>query len=380
MIRKTIAVLFAFFAVYNGALATETFITFTPQSETLSLKDATIGYSEQEYEGVKMAIQNLREDMWHVLGTIPAESKDVPTILIGTLGKNKEIDKLKLTDLKGKREKYIITTVGQQLVIAGSDKRGTIYGIYELSRQLGVSPWYWWADAPIAQHDNAYVIKGSYTDGEPAVEFRGIFLNDEAPCLTTWVKNTFGTEYGGRAFYAKVFELILRLKGNMMWPAMWGWAFYADDPENGRLADRMGVMMGTSHHEPMARNHQEYARHRQKWGAWNYQTNQEKLDQFFREGIERMKGTEDIVTIGMRGDGDEAMSDKADTKLMERIINNQRRIIKEVTGKPAEKTTQVWALYKEVQDYYDAGLKVPDDVMILISDDNWGDILCGCST
>ena len=136
----------------------------------------------------------------------------------------------------------------------------------------------------------------------------------------------------------------------------------------------MGVMMGTSHHEPMARNHQEYARHRQKWGAWNYQTNQEKLDQFFREGIERMKGTEDIVTIGMRGDGDEAMSDKADTKLMERIINNQRRIIKEVTGKPAEKTTQVWALYKEVQDYYDAGLKVPDDVMILISDDNWGDI------
>ena len=374
MIRKTIAVLFAFFAVYNGALATETFITFTPQSETLSLKDATIGYSEQEYEGVKMAIQNLREDMWHVLGTIPAESKDAPTILIGTLGKNKEIDKLKLTDLKGKREKYIITTVGQQLVIAGSDKRGTIYGIYELSRQLGVSPWYWWADAPIAQHDNAYVIKGSYTDGEPAVEFRGIFLNDEAPCLTTWVKNTFGTEYGGRAFYAKVFELILRLKGNMMWPAMWGWAFYADDPENGRLADRMGVMMGTSHHEPMARNHQEYARHRQKWGAWNYQTNQEKLDQFFREGIERMKGTEDIVTIGMRGDGDEAMSDKADTKLMERIINNQRRIIKEVTGKPAEKTTQVWALYKEVQDYYDAGLKVPDDVMILISDDNWGDI------
>ena len=119
MIRKTIAVLFAFFAVYNGALATETFITFTPQSETLSLKDATIGYSEQEYEGVKMAIQNLREDMWHVLGTIPAESKDAPTILIGTLGKNKEIDKLKLTDLKGKREKYIITTVGQQLVIAG---------------------------------------------------------------------------------------------------------------------------------------------------------------------------------------------------------------------------------------------------------------------
>ena len=383
MIRKTIAVLLACFAVCSEMLAAEPFVTFTPQDGTLSLKGTTIGYSEQEYEGVIIAIQNLREDMKQVLGEAPQTStfnskpstlNSKPSILIGTLGKNKEIDKLKLTDLKGKREKYIITTIGEQLVIAGSDKRGTIYGIYELSRQLGVSPWYWWADAPIAKHDNAYIIKGTYTDGEPAVEFRGIFLNDEAPCLTTWVNNTFGTRFGGHAFYEKVFELILRLKGNMMWPAMWSWAFYADDPENGKLADRMGVMMGTSHHEPMARNHQEYARNRREWGAWDYQTNQTKLDQFFREGIERMKGTEDIVTIGMRGDGDAAMSQTADTKLMERIITNQRQIIKEVTGQPAEKTTQVWALYKEVQDYYDAGLKVPDDVMILISDDNWGDI------
>ena len=360
------------------------FVSFSPESDGVSLVNATIGYSQQEYEGVKMAIQNLQEDMKRVLGKAPLqlEGSGEASILIGTLGKNKDIDKLKLADLKGKREKFIITTLSSPntnhpsptIVIAGSDKRGTIYGIYELSRQLGVSPWYWWADAPVAHHDEAYVRKGTYTAGEPAVELRGIFLNDEAPCLTTWVKNTFGTNYGGREFYEKVFELILRLKGNMMWPAMWGWAFYADDPENGKLADRMGVMMGTSHHEPMARNHQEYARHRKEWGAWNYQTNQAKLDQFFREGIERMKGTEDIVTIGMRGDGDEAMSDKADTKLMDCIISNQRRIIKEVTGKPAEKTTQVWALYKEVQDYYDAGLKVPDDVMILISDDNWGDI------
>ena len=374
MIRKTIALLFTCFALCHVTLAAEPFVMFTPHPDALSLKGATIGYSDQEYEGVKMAIENLREDMKRVLGSAPAKSTDAPTILIGTLDKNPEINKLKLADLRGKREKYVITTIGQQLVIAGSDRRGTIYGIYELSRQLGVSPWYWWADAPIVRRDDAFVVPGIYTDGEPAVEFRGIFLNDEAPCLTTWVKNTYGTEYGGHEFYARVFELILRLKGNMMWPAMWGWAFYADDPENGKLADRMGVMMGTSHHEPMARNHQEYARHRQEWGAWNYQTNQKKLDLFFREGIQRMKGTEDIVTIGMRGDGDEAMSDKADTKLMERIIGNQRRIIKEVTGKPAEKTTQVWALYKEVQDYYDAGLRVPDDVMILVCDDNWGDI------
>ena len=364
--------------------AAEPFVTFTAESDALPIHGATISFSDQEYEGVRMAIENLKADMQRVglSVTVPAASPAGTTILIGTIGKNKEIDRLKLKDLKGKREKFVITTLpspstlhpSPTIVIAGSDRRGTIYGIYELSRQLGVSPWYWWADAPVAQHAEAYIKKGTYTDGEPAVEFRGLFLNDEAPCLTSWVKNTWGTDFGDHRFYERVFELILRLKGNFLWPAMWGWAFYADDPENGKLADRMGVIIGTSHHEPMARNHQEYARHRQEWGAWNYQTNQTKLDQFFREGIERMKGTEDIVTIGMRGDGDEAMSDKADTELMERIINNQRRIIKEVTGRPAEKTTQVWALYKEVQDYYDAGLRVPDDVMILISDDNWGDI------
>ena len=160
----------------------------------------------------------------------------------------------------------------------------------------------------------------------------------------------------------------------MLWPAMWGWAFYADDPENGPTADKMGVIIGTSHHEPMARNHQEYARKRKEWGPWNYQTNQSNLDRFFREGIERIKGTEDMVTIGMRGDGDEAMSADADTKLLQRIVDNQRKIIKQVTGRPANKTTQVWALYKEVLDYYDQGMRVPDDVIMLLCDDNWGNV------
>ena len=357
--------------------AADKFITFAEQGEAVALKGATLSYEATEPKAVQIAVASLQQDFSRVMGFSPMKA-DKATIMIGTVGYNKQIDRWvksgKLANLKGKREKFIITTIDGQVVIAGSDRRGTVFGIYELSRQMGVSPWYWWMDVPVAKHDYVGVLPGTYTDGEPAVEFRGLFLNDEAPCLTTWVKNTFGTNYGDHNFYAKVFELILRLKGNFLWPAMWGWAFYADDPENSKTADDMGVMMGTSHHEPMARNHQEYARHRQAWGAWNYQTNQTKLDQFFCEGIERMKGTEDVVTIGMRGDGDEAMSDKADTKLMERIINNQRKIIKDVTGKPAEKTTQVWALYKEVQDYYDAGLRVPDDVMILISDDNWGDI------
>ena len=360
--------------------AAEPFVVFQSSADVLSLQGASVSFDSREHSCVQRAVANLQKDFEKVTGKtgLSRISGESGTIIIGTVGVNKQIDqwvkKGELSNLKGKTEKYIIKTIGDQLVIAGSDKRGTVFGIYELTKQMGVSPWYYWADVPIEQHEALYIKKGEYTDGEPSVRYRGLFLNDEAPCLTTWVKNTFGTNYGDHHFYEQVFELILRLKGNFLWPAMWGWAFYADDPENLKVADEMGVIMGTSHHEPMARNHQEYARNRNKWGAWNYQTNKENLDRFFREGIERMKGTDDIVTIGMRGDGDEAMSATADTKLMEKIIDNQRRIIKEVTGKPAEKTTQVWALYKEVQDYYDAGLRVPDDVMILISDDNWGDI------
>ena len=371
-------VFFLFWACTIDLMAAEKFVLFQASPETWQLKNFSVGLSENEHSCVQLAANNLLADIEKVTGqkgTIVAERME---ILIGTVGVNKQIDQWikqgELQDLKGRTEKYIIKTIGNQLVIAGSDKRGTVYGIYELSKQLGVSPWYYWADVPVEKHTSIYIKKGEFTDGEPAVRYRGLFLNDEAPCLTTWVKNTFGTDFGGHKFYEKVFELILRLKGNYLWPAMWGWAFYADDPENLKTADKMGIMMGTSHHEPMARNHQEYARHRKDWGAWNYSTNKQNLDRFFREGIERMKNTDDIVTIGMRGDGDEAMGNSTDTKLLENIINNQRRIIKEVTKRPAKETPQIWALYKEVQDYYDAGLRVPDDVTILLCDDNWGNV------
>ena len=378
---KTILLAALLTTFLTGSRAAERFVVFQSEANAWKLNNISIGYSEAEHNCVRLAAANLASDFEKVTGTaatLNSTSLPTPTILIGTVGTNPQIDQWvkqgELRDLKGKTEKYIIKTIGDQLVIAGSDKRGTVYGIYELSRQIGVSPWYYWADVPVEKHSELYILKGEYTDGEPAVRYRGLFLNDEAPCLTTWVKNTFGTNYGGHKFYEKVFELILRLKGNYLWPAMWGWAFYADDPENLKTADAMGVMMGTSHHEPMARNHQEYARDRKGWGAWNYATNKENLDRFFREGIERMKGTDDIVTIGMRGDGDEAMGNGTDTKLLENIINNQRRIIKDVTGKSADKTPQIWALYKEVQDYYDAGLRVPDDVTVLLCDDNWGNV------
>ena len=375
-------VIFVLFLTASTSRAANAFVDFNQGDFQLNKGNrVTIGITDNEQRGVLRAAKNLCTDIKAVCGAeVSLGNASSSTIVAGTLGSSKIIDEMaknRVFDakmIKGKREMYIIKVTDEQVVIAGSDRRGTIYGIYELSRQLGVSPWYYWADVPTEHHSAVYLKKGVYTDGEPAVRYRGLFLNDEAPCLTSWVKNTFGTNYGDHRFYEKVFELILRLKGNYMWPAMWSWAFYADDPENMKTADEMGIMMGTSHHEPMARNHQEYARDRKGWGAWNYHTNQKNLDRFFREGIERMKGTDDVVTIGMRGDGDEAMSEEADTKLMERIVKNQRQIIADVTKRPAKETPQVWALYKEVLDYYDKGMKVPDDVLILLCDDNWGNV------
>lgn len=371
--------------------AADRFVNFKQGDLLLNANNRVEIYMDtNDCKGVSYAAHALLKDIKSVSGATATLTTDAgflkkadtvrPAIIVGTIGHSAAIDQLVKQKringnlLKGKREKFIITLIDGQLIIAGSDRRGTIYGIYELSQQMGVSPWYDWADVPVEHHDSIFVNKGIYTDGEPAVRYRGIFLNDEAPCLTSWVKNTYGTGYGDHRFYQRVFELVLRLRGNMMWPAMWGWAFYADDPENEKTADEMGVVMSTSHHEPMARNHQEYARNRKGWGPWNYQKNKANLQKFFREGIERMKGTEQIVTIGMRGDGDEAMSAEADTKLMTNIINDQRKIIADVTGKKASETPQVWALYKEVLDYYDKGMKVPDDVTLLLCDDNWGNV------
>ncbi|NLA95055.1 MAG: glycosyhydrolase, partial [Bacteroidales bacterium] len=287
-------------------------------------RPATILVDESDKTGVLIALKALQQDFKAVSGTeapVIYEPGQGKPIIIGTIDskyisqiiKSKKIDKKELQD---KREKYIMTVVSEPvkgideaLVIAGSDMRGTIYGIYELSEQLGVSPWYWWADVPIQPQRNVSLTKGTYTAGEPAVTYRGIFLNDEAPCLTTWVQNTFGTSFGGHEFYAKCFELLLRLRANFMWPAMWGWSFYADDPLNSKTANDMGIIMSTSHHEPMARNHQEWTRNRNTYGGqWDYTANKSGLQRFFREGIERAKDTEDLITIGMRGDGDAGLA------------------------------------------------------------------------
>ena len=338
---------------------------------------------DSDYKGVLRAVNDLKEDFRKVTGNTPQQGAEKFALIIGTVGKSATIDKLIQTgkieakDLTGKNEKYILKTVmnpidgvDAALVIAGSDKRGTIYGVYELSSQIGVSPWYYWADVPVINQKNLYVKPGTYTEGEPAVQYRGIFLNDEAPALSGWSKATFGGF--NHQFYEKVFELILRLKGNFLWPAMWGSAFYDDDPLNGPLADEYGIVMGTSHHEPMVLAQQDWKRRGE--GAWDYTKNGEVLRKFWTSGIERAKDWESLITIGMRGDGDEPMSEESNIDLLQKIVKDQRTIISKVTGKKAETVPQVWALYKEVQEYYDKGMRVPDDITLLLCDDNWGNV------
>ncbi|GAC1314342.1 MAG: glycosyl hydrolase 115 family protein [Mucilaginibacter sp.] len=351
-------------------------------------KAAAIYTSKEEYPGVVRAAKSLQSDIASVTKTLPeflsgqtVSSNEL--VLIGTIGKNKLIDKLieqkklDISGIAGKWETHLTLVVNnpmpgvkQALVIAGSDKRGTIYGIYDLSAQIGVSPWYWWADVPVKEQKNLYVMSGRHTDGEPAVKYRGIFINDEAPAFSGWTREKFGGV--NHKVYEKMFELILRLKGNYLWPAMWGNAFNDDDKLDPVLADEYGIVMGTSHHEPMDRAQQEWKRYGK--GPWNYDTNGEVLRGFWKKGIENMGSRETLVTIGMRGDGDMPMTEGSNIALLEKIVHDQRQIITDVTGKDAAKTPQMWALYKEVQDYYDKGMRVPDDITLLLCDDNWGNI------
>jgi hypothetical protein len=355
---------------------------------------ATLVVDAADHKGVVRAAGDLQADVERVTGVKPQIANtpaSANVVLIGTVGKSAVIDglvkagKLNVDAIQGKWESFLIATVAdplpgvkQALVIAGSDKRGTIYGIYEVSEQIGVSPWYWWADVPVRHRAALSILAGTYVQGPPAVKYRGIFINDEAPAFTGWAKEKFGGL--NSKMYTHVFELILRLRGNYLWPAMWDNAFNEDDPENPRLADEYGVVMGTSHHEPMMRSYQEWM-HRKAHlgnGEWNYASNKAAIQQFFREGIENGKNYEAIVTMGMRGENDVSMAStgsfESDKAQLEQIIADQRQILHDVTGKDPKDIPQLWALFSEVLKYYDAGMKVPDDVTILFPDDNVGDI------
>ena len=392
-ILKVIAMLFFVgLSITSYAINPEKYVVNQQAPENFPLvskrKIASILVSENDFKGVLRVTGHLENDFFKVADLHPkriskiSEASDF-VIIIGTLGKSEIIDqfvregKIDGSQLKGKWEKFTTQIVDnpskgikKALVIAGSDKRGTIYGIYDLSSQMGISPWYFWADVPVQKQSELHVLPGIHTKNEPKVKYRGIFINDEAPALSGWAFEN----YGGfnTKFYDTVFELILRMKGNYLWPSMWGRMFYVDDAQNADLADEYGIVMGTSHHEPLARAHPEWAKFGK--GKWDFSTNSENLKNFWKEGIKRIGNKETIVTVGMRGDGDEPMTEGTAIGLLENIVKTQRNIISEVTKKPIEDTPQMWALYKEVQDYYDKGMRVPDDITLLLCDDNWGNI------
>ena len=365
---------------------------------------ANIYVDSKDWFGVVRAAGDLQSDIDKVSGVTANMVRDEKSlganvIIVGTIGKSPLIDqlirdkKIDVTGVTGKWEAFDIQVVARPLpgvtsalVIAGSDKRGTIYGIYDVSEQIGVSPWYFWADVPVNHKDNLFVKAGRYMEGESAVKYRGIFFNDEAPALDGWVREKFGSKKlmgtqptnakpfkfadMNHEFYSKVFELVLRMKGNFMWPAMWNNAFNEDDPLNAKTADDYGIVMGTSHHEPMLRAQKEWTRH--GVGTWDYSKNAEVLKNFWSEGVKRNKDFESMTTIGMRGDGDMPMGGPNlddNIKLLEKIVADQRKLLAENVNPDIAKVPQAWALYKEVQSYYDKGMRVPDDVTLLWCDD-----------
>jgi hypothetical protein len=389
------------------ALGQQSYVQFDASSDAFALVDAGAAadliVDSNDFAAVTLAAKNLQSDIGRVAGLSPRLLQNSHTggrnvVLIGTIGHSEAIDrlisqgKLDVAAIARKWESFVVQVVAQPLpgiesalVICGSDRRGTVFGVYDLSEQIGVSPWYYWADVPPRHRDSVYIKAGRYVQGEPAVRYRGIFLNDENPDLTRWVREKYGSAPGyssaanyGHEFYARIFELILRLKGNYLWPAMWSNAFNEDDPDSPRLADEYGVVMGTSHQEPMLRAQQEWDRRYLKdHGHWNYAKEPELLQQFWREGIRRNRNYENLITIGLRGANDTPMAaggPEANRMLLEQIVDVQRRILADEYETQPAKVPQAWCLYKEVMDYYDAGMRVPDDVTLLWADDNWGNL------
>lgn len=373
-------------------------------------KAATIVVSSGDHPGVRRVAGDLAADVERVTGVRPAVSFDVvpadgPVVLVGTLGHSPLVDslvaagRLDVGGIAGKWETSLSQVVDGRLVLTGSDQRGVIYGVYEVSRRIGVSPWYWWADVPPRRQAELHLPGERFSLGTPKVKYRGFFINDENPALGTWAPAYFGP---GKApgfpngfnhlFFAKVFETMLRLRANYLWPAVWGRAFAEDDPLNHATAQEYGIVMGTSHEAPMMRGIEEWNRHAVPavrdssgtivtpghdpyggTGEWSFRRNGDAIKAYWTDGIRRMarEGFEGVVTLGMRGNGDVSLPDGDGIELMREIIAAEREIL---ARELSTDVPQVWTLYKEVQRYWAQGLRPPDDVIVVFTDDNWGNV------
>lgn len=345
-----------------------------------------------ESEAVKIAVNNLKQDLKQAADIRAAESGE-GTIFVGTLGISPWTEPFRsmgnLCDEQGnlRKEAYLLKVCDGSLRIVGTDRRGTIYGVYELCERIGVSPWYYWADVPVKKQEEICFPEGFEYSDYPSVEYRGIFINDEEE-LDHWAKAHMDEPTIGLHTYEKLFELILRLKGNYIWPAMHVNSFNMH-VENGALAERMGVVVGTSHCDMLMRsNNREWIPWITKKGytdaEYDYSIegrNREILKEYWRESVEQNAGFEVSYTLGMRGihdSGFETRNLHADTKeelrekkiaLLEKIMKDQQEILRETLDYDPLK---LFIPYKEVLELYDNGLKIPEDITLIWSNDNYG--------
>ncbi|KAL5340451.1 hypothetical protein BJX70DRAFT_407142 [Aspergillus crustosus] len=399
---------FVFFLLQELAfsLLEDSFVTFKPTPGAIEFGNAPILRDASDPVGVEIATSSLSEDLEEVTGVrrrvlvwdqettlaetgsarnnfvIIAATADSP--LVSQLEENGKID---AEDIRGKWETFRTALVqsplpgiDNALVIVGSDKRGTMFGVFTLSEQIGKSPLHFWADVPVTKHDKIYALNKTTTHGEPSVRYRGIFINDEAPALTGWwAKKSGRTDFTFDAeFYKHVFDLLVRLKANFLWPAMWasfipapGRIFFTDDPRNQQLADDYGIVVSTSHHEPMQRASNEWKLDT-SFGKWNWEENKENVLNFMEEGVRRAGDNETYFTLGMRGENDGPIEADDPISVLREVFDTERDILDKYH---VNKTTlQAWTVYKEVMTYYASGLTPPEDVTLIFTDDNWGNV------
>ena len=369
---------------------------FIISSTKLKNKDIEIICGKDTLSGVRKIAGKVSSDIKAVFGHAPSvveSSKCKSPIIVGLTGdKLIKASGIDTSDIEGLNEVYKIEVSGSSLIIAGSDKRGAIYGLFKLSEMLGVSPFIDWLDIKPPKM-TTFKIPADYcmVSKEPSVKYRGFFINDEWPAFGNFCMHNFG---GFNAkMYEHVFELLLRLKGNYLWPAMWAEIFPEDGPglANAELADEFGVVMGMSHHEPCLRQGEEYKYLRGPksiYGdAWNFLKNEKGITRFWEDGLKRSGRFENVITVGMRGEADTAIMGKDATlkdniDLLRKVLKTQNKLIKKYVNKDLDKVPRMLALYKEVEPYFYGDEKTPglmgdpelDGVTLMLCDDNFGNL------
>lgn len=347
-------------------------------------KDISVLVSKKENQLVYTALELLASDYEGVFGGKVQNSKTKGNLCVGTIGLGSKAESMisakEVRELSKHREGFLISVKGKKLIILGSDKRGTAYGILEISRMIGVSPWVWWADSPIEKKKSLELPDGYKSLQYPSVARRGIFINDEDWGLTPWSYLTYEPSdvkgQIGPKTHARIFELLLRLRANTFWPAMHDCsiAFYMT-PGNREVADKYGIYVGTSHCEPMVRNTNAEWKHAGT-GEYNYITNRDNVLKFWEERVNELAGSDNIYTLGIRGVHDSKMLGantlQEQKEALDKILKDQRDMISRIVNPDVEKVSQVFIPYKEVLDVYKMGLQVPDDVTLMWTDDNYG--------